>query len=240
MSLGVMACTGCLAPRPVADQPISDQEPVAVVRGQQPTITTVRADKPALASDGRDHLAHAATHLDRGDREAALPHLRVHVAQHPDAVQIRAYLGELLYSLGQYDHARGQFLRVAADAARSPGEIRNHLVHVHTRLMEIALRQNDRYPEYFHRGVGLVLLVRQWDTDPATRDEIQVETTLVKAVAALREACRENPDDPEPTQYLAEALDRLGQPSAALSVRTRSQGLPLKPDAREFDSALQR
>src|SRR5205823_3922810 len=106
---------------------------------------------------------------------------------------------------------------VVAEAAGEPA--RDHLVHCHTRLMQMAEADGDGYAEHLHRGIGLLLLVRRWDADPARRDEAAAEATLGKAVRALREAKEEKPTDPRVNFWLAEAYDRLGQPSAARAAR---------------------
>jgi cytochrome c-type biogenesis protein CcmH/NrfG len=74
-----------------------------------------------------------------------------------------------------------------------------------------------------HRGIGLLLLVRKWDADPARRDEAAAERTLAKAAAALRTARDERPADPRANLYLADVYERLGQPSAASAARAAAR-----------------
>jgi cytochrome c-type biogenesis protein CcmH/NrfG len=170
---------------------------------------------PVAAAPADDSLAKAAELLDRGDETAALPHLRAHVRAHPEAVVIRAHLAELLFRAGQSDEARGHFERYVADAQRLAGPAHERLVHCHTRLMTIAEDTNDAYGEHLHRGIGLVLLVKRWDTERP--DEVAAEQTLAKAASALRAAIAERPGDARAHLYLAEAYRRLGQPTAAQS-----------------------
>ncbi len=182
---------------------------------------------PAAAEPAEDALARAADCLDRGDQAGAVPHLRAYVRAHPDAVMIRAHLAELLFRLGEADEARGEFERFVADAQQTTGPARAHLVHCHTRLMEIARSAGDPYHEELYRGIGLLLLVKRWDADPGRRDETVAEQTLAKAVAALRAAADERPGDVRASLYLGEALERLGQVSAARAAyRTAKAGLP--------------
>jgi predicted Zn-dependent protease len=203
----VVAGVGCFAP---FSWPSDRKEPPAPVPASAP-----------------DPLARAADCLDRGDEAGAVPHLRAYVAAHPDAVMVRAHLAELLLRQGMAAGARAEFERFVADAQQLTGPANAHLVHSHTRLMEIATAEDDAYGEYLHRGIGLVLLVRRWDADPARRDEVIAEQTLAKAVAALRAARAERPGDPRASLYLAEAYDRLGQPSAARVARRAARaGLP--------------
>ena len=140
---------------------------------------------------------------------------------------IRAYLAELLLRVGRSADARPQFERVVADAQRTSGPARGHMVHCHTRLMEIAAAGQDGYAEELHRGVGLLLLVRRWDAEPGRRDDAEAERTLAKAAKALRSATAERPHDPRANLYLGEVYERLGQPSAARAAwRSALAGLP--------------
>jgi cytochrome c-type biogenesis protein CcmH/NrfG len=174
-----------------------------------------------------DALTRAADCLDRGDEAAAVPHLRAHLAAHPDALMIRAHLAELLLKHGKPDEARGQFERFVADAQLTTGPAHAHLVQCHARLMAIAEADGDAYREELNRGIGLVLLVRKWDADPDRRDEAAAERTLARAAAALRAATAERPGDARALLYLSEVYDRLGQTSAArTALRAAQTGLP--------------
>jgi Tfp pilus assembly protein PilF len=205
---GFLALGGCVSP--TAER----SEPAPAVRGATP--------EP-------DHLALAAACIDRGDESAALPHLTAHVTARPDAVMIRAYLAELLFKLDRVDESRSHFERYVRDADGMSGQAGKHLVHCHTRLMEIAQRSDDEYREALHRGIGLVLLVRQWETEPPTDGPPLTEPTLANAAAALREATRVRPTDPRGFMYLSEVYARLGQHSAARAAGKR--GAALLPDA---------
>lgn len=163
--------------------------------------------------DGPDALARAAACLDRGDDAAAVGHLTKHVQLHPDEVMTRAMLAELLFRLDRFPAARAEYERVVADAQLATGKPNGHLVHCHTRLMQMAEARGDEFEEHLHRGIGLVLLVRTWDADPARRDEGAVEATLGKAIKALRVAKGERPDEPRANLYLADAYRRIGVPS---------------------------
>ncbi|MFO0851866.1 MAG: tetratricopeptide repeat protein [Gemmataceae bacterium] len=198
---GLVLAAGCLHPFSVPD------------RHAEPT-TAEPADPLALAADC----------LDRGDDAAAVPHLREYVRANPRAVQIRANLAELLHRLGRPADARAEFERLAAD---DRPVAREHQIHCHTRLMELASADGDSYREHLHRGIGLYLLVCRWDADPDRRDAVATEQTLAKAVAALRAAREDRPTDPRANLYLAAALDRLGQPAAARTARRAAvAGLP--------------
>jgi predicted Zn-dependent protease len=202
----------------------------------EPTTTTARAATPADTEP--DHLALAAAHLDRGEESAALPHLMAHVQARPNAVMIRAYLAELMLKLGKLDESWLHFERYTRDAHGMPGQPQKHLVHCHTRLMEIAQQRNDAYAEALHRGIGLTLMVRQWEAEPVGEDRTLGEQTLTNAAAALREATRLRPTEPKGYLYLSEVLGRLGQPSAARA--TAKRGVALLPDATLTDDDVAR
>src|SRR5262245_35218489 len=90
---------------------------------------------PLVSADGRrpigsadEALTRAAECLDRGDEIGALPHLRMYVNVHPEALMVRAHLAELLFRAGKPDEARGQFERFIADAQRASGQANAHRV----------------------------------------------------------------------------------------------------------------
>lgn len=214
---GLVALSGCVTP--IGER----NEPEPIVRGATPDP---------------DHLATAAACLDRGDESAALPHLMAHVKARPDAVMIRAYLAELLLKLDRVDESRQHFERFVRDAVGLSGQPRKHLVHCHTRLMEIAQQKNDSFGESLHRGIGLMLMVRQWETETDLIDRKMTEQTLTNAASALREATRTQPNDPRGFVYLSEVYARLGQPSAARA--TAKRGVALLPDASLTEDEMSR
>jgi thioredoxin-like negative regulator of GroEL len=209
--LAVCACglllTGC------ASTP-GERLPPAV----EPEVLIARAAPPA---DVADHLARAAACVDRGDEPAAVPHLVAHLNARPDAVMIRAYLAELFLRTGKPVNARHEFERFARQASGMYGEAGRHLVHAHTRLMEIAADANDAFAEHLHRGIALVLMVRRWESEPQADDGQLAEATLVKAGRELRQAERRKPTDPRANVYLAEVYGRLGQLTAARTAARR-------------------
>ena len=169
----------------------------------------------ATPKDEPDHLRLAAEHLDRADETGAVPHLKAHLRQQPDALMVRAYLGELLLKTGDTAESKLHFERFTRDAAGAGGPAQAHLVHVHTRLMELAARSDDAFGEQLHRGIGLVLLVEQWAESGTATDAALAERTLVQAVQALKRADGEKPGEARVWFYLAEAYSALDQPSAA-------------------------
>src|SRR5262249_50104940 len=113
--------------------------------------------------------------------------------------------------------------RFVADAQGSTGPPRDHLVHAHTRLLEIALRADDPFAEEFHRGVGLFLLVKEQDGD-AGRDEGLCEEMLCKAMKALCQGRELGRGAPRAGLYLAEVYDRMGNRRAAEAERAAARG----------------
>jgi Tfp pilus assembly protein PilF len=203
------------------------------IRSSEPAVVVARGAEPEAAE--ADHFTRAAECLDRGDDAGAVTHLTAHVKAYPDAVMIRAHLAELHFKLGEAGKAQPHFARFVRDAAGMSGAAGRHLVHGHTRLMEIAAAGDDAFAEQFHRAVGLVLLVRQWDAEPATdgtpKAELDAltETTLVRAAGSLKIAKELAPADPRVHLYLAEVWGRLGQHSAARAAMTTAE--QLLPDA---------
>jgi hypothetical protein len=135
----------------------------------------------------------------------------------------RAQLAELLVRLGRDRDAKVHYEQFIADAQATTGAPRQQLVTAHTRLMEIGQRSDDRFDEVFHRGVGLLLLVKAQDKLP-DRDAGFAEEMLCKALKALAEARELKPAEPRVRAYLAEAYDRSGNRRAADAERAACDG----------------
>jgi hypothetical protein len=178
------------------------------------------AEKAIIPDDEPDALARAAACLDRGDDVAAVPHLTEHVRLHPDEVMTRAMLAELLFRLHRYPAARTEFERVVVDAQEMTGKPRDHLVHCHTRLMQVAEADGDEFAEQLNRGIAMLLLVKKWDTDEDRADDRATEAALGKAVKALRAAKAERPDDPRVNLYLVEVYERMRLAASARGSRS--------------------
>jgi len=181
-----------------------------------------------------DAIDLAADCIERGDTSGAIGHLDRHVRLHPDQFMIRAYLAELLLKADRLPDAQDQYERFLAEAQASEGPARKQIVHGHTRLMEIAQRRDDFYAEHLHRGIGMVLLVRQLDAGGVTDEAAFRERMLCKAAAELARASRRRPDEARPHWYLVEVWSKLAQPRSAESAlrqaRDRAGLLPLPPD----------
>jgi hypothetical protein len=166
-----------------------------------------------------DPLTLAAECLQRGEKAAAATHLEAHVGRHPDQPMFRAHLAELLWKLDRPADARAHFAQFVADAQDGAGPVRGHLVHCHTRLMEIARDDGDGAAEAFHRGAGLLRLAEQ----PGANEVESREEVLCQAIRALVEARDLRPGDPRPLAYLALAHDRAGNPRAAAAARAAAR-----------------
>ena len=153
--------------------PLTAGEPVTALRlweqGQDAmregrTDVAVGFYEQSLALDPNlvnNHLSLAAAYLDKGDDEQALPHLAQYVAAKPDHFIVRAHYAELLLRLGEDHAAVAQYERFDADVQEHEELAKQELVRCHSRLMEIAERQDDAYAAHLHRGIGLYLLACQ-------------------------------------------------------------------------------
>src|SRR5262245_48909395 len=161
LAVGAFAVVGChtlLAPVP----PEQAMPRPAVVRASAEVPSPPEPDDP---------LTLAAKCLQDGDESGACTHLAAHVRAHPEQVMFRAHLAELLVKLGKDVEAKRHFERFVADARDATGPVGAHLIHCHTRLMEIGQRADDRFGEVSHRGAGLLLMVKEQDRDPSSRDD---------------------------------------------------------------------
>jgi hypothetical protein len=176
------------------------------------------AVSPSVSADKPDDLQLAAGCLRTGDQTAAVRHLGRYVADHPGQSAVRAQLAELLWKRDQLSEARGQFEQLLRHAP--PGEADStRLVHCHSRLMDIARRQDDGYGEHLHRGIALWLLA----TQPADDGDPPADGLLCQAAGELTLAARERPDEARPHWYLSQVWARLGQSQPAAACLRRAK-----------------
>jgi hypothetical protein len=196
-------CVGCQALVP--SQLVAPSEPVAEESNAPVT--------PPIDTD--DSLQQAASCVEQGNEAGAVPHMLRHVQAHPDQIMIRAYLAELLLRLKRLPEAQRHFERFIADAQQVTGPANKHLIHCHTRLMEIAQEREDAYAEHLHRGIGLLLLARQKGILAEADDPALLQKLLCKAATELTEAHTLQPADARPCVYLFEVWTALDQPLPA-------------------------
>src|SRR5579872_533876 len=229
---GALGAFGCAASRPPV-QTVTGNQVAAIMNAQMNEVpmsipqeilaTEFKAPIPAgviqRASAERsnedpkvdstdDPLTNFTEALKRGDKLVAASHLETYVRQHPDQAMFRLQLAELLIQTKNDAKARAHYEQFVASAQRAPETIHKYLVHAHTRLMEIAQRKNDPFNELLHRGIGLLILVQEQDSNPE-RDAEFCEEMLCKSLKALIEAKELKPGDQRVRVYLAEVYERM-------------------------------
>jgi tetratricopeptide (TPR) repeat protein len=160
----------------------------------------------------RNYLSLAAACLEKGQDAAAADHMAVYVRRQPDHFVVRVHYADLLLRLGRPLEAREQFERFVADVQSRPALAEEHLIHCHSKLMEIAESQEDDYGEHLNRGIGLYLLAKQRQALPESAGgEISAEGMLCKAAGELTLATRGRPDEARPCWYLSAVWTELAQ-----------------------------
>ena len=210
IAVGAFAVVGCQS---LVAPPPADPSSVAGL-----TEASHRSTMQPPSPDPADHLALAAECTGRGDQPAAAGHIERYVRANPDQIMFRAHLAELLFKLDQPERAKFHFDTFVADAQSATGPVKAHLVHCHTRLMEIGGRADDRYTEMLHRGIGLLILVRDTEGEDEFREEM-----LCKAIKAFLEAAAEKPTDARVQLYLADAHDLAGNRRGADAARAAAK-----------------
>jgi tetratricopeptide (TPR) repeat protein len=184
----------------------------------------------SLAADpafSRSHMSLAAACLESGDDKSACDHLRRYLAANPEHALIRAHYAELLLRLHRCRKARGEFERFIADAQDGGEELVRHLVHAHTRLMELAEDEDDEYATRLHRGLGLYWLACERAAVKDADDRLAPEGLLFQAARELAKARRARPDEARPCWYLYAVWSRLGQRQLALGwLRRAAEAAP--------------
>ena len=215
---------GCEALRPAQQPPPAPAEVLhRVAPAPKPPVEVLRASaqQPALPTAAQvvpeDALVLVAKCLERDDLRGAATHLEAYVRAHPDQPLFRLQLAELHLRCERPTEARFHYEGFVAGARGVPALV-PHLVTGHIRLMELAQRSGDRFGELYHRGAGLLLLVKAQDADK-NRDAQFCEEMLCKALRALTDAKELKPTDPRVRESLAEVLDRAGSRRAASAER---------------------
>jgi tetratricopeptide (TPR) repeat protein len=162
------------------------------------------------------HLHLAASYLALGQDRQAVPHLAAYLKARPDHFLVRLPFIETLLRLELLEPARVQLERFVADVQNHPSLADEHLVSCHTRLMEIAEKQDDEYAERLHRGIGLYWLGRKRQQLGGAEAGRVSEEMLCKAAAELTLARLCRPGEARPCWYLHEIWVQLGQRHAAL------------------------
>jgi hypothetical protein len=201
---------------PGATPPVVPASATLAAVQREPVVTHTSAPPAEPAPDALTLVAEA---LDRNDKAAAAGHLEGYVRQHPDEAMFRLQLAELLVQTNKDANAKPHYEKFLAAAQLANGPLRDYLVHVHTRLMEIAERGDDTFSEVLHRGAGLLILVQEQDKNP-NRDDTFCEEMLCKALRAFNEAKEQKPDDPRLRVYLAEVYERMGNRRGAKNERS--------------------
>lgn len=217
--LGLL-CLGCHSLEPLAPPAEAGESAAQLWEKGQEAMRSGQPDRAlelyerSLTSDpslSRNYLSLAAAYLEMGNDEAACPHLARYVHAHPEQLTLRIYLADLLLRLHRLPDAREEFERCIACAQDREDTARAHLLHCHTRLMEIAEESEDGYAEHLNRGIGLLVLARQRAIMADPEGELPAEALLCKAAGELTVAHLERPEEARPSWYLHEVWSRLAQ-----------------------------
>ncbi len=183
------------------------------------------ACRPSAAAEPPDveaqnHLSRAAACLEKGDDAGACAHLGRFLEAQPAHRNARFYHAELLLKLGKHAEAADQFERAVRYEQDEVVPDLGHLVHCHTRLVEIAEALDDDYRAHLHRGIALILLARERarlasaGADGADGAP-SAEALLCKATAELSQARALRPGEARACWYLSGAWRQLGQSQPA-------------------------
>jgi tetratricopeptide (TPR) repeat protein len=166
------------------------------------------------------YLGLAATYLALGRDPEAVPPLRQYLRLKPDHFLMRWHLAETLLRLAQPSEARQQLERYLIAVQNRPHLEGDWILRTHTRLMDVARIQGDRYAEHLHRGIGLLLLAERHADLPVSAKEKhtrqrRIEELLCQSAAELTLARHDRPLEARPAWYLHRVWLALGQRQAA-------------------------
>ena len=126
-------------------------------------------------------------------------------------------------------HGQGGLHRIVSQCIG--GVLRYRLGNLALRGHLPAQRADDRFGELFHRGAGLLALVKEQEASK-DRDETFREEMLCKALRSLNEAKELNPTDTRARLRLAEVYDRTHNRRAADAERAAGDVLRLPHEPR--------
>jgi len=184
----------------------------ASTRLAQPTMKLALKTDPGSAAPGAEEtrsLASAKTMLLKATQaleKNQLPEATIILSRYlqafPDATLIRLQLGELYFKLQQFERSRLQFQTALGEITDPPLTVSVQL-HGHSRLMELAAENKDRFTQELQRGIGLLILARHRLLAPANTTGATAQELCGKAQTALQQAAELSPADARPFLYLA-------------------------------------
>jgi len=181
--------------------------------------------KQSLAEDEaltQNHLSLASALLEKGDEAGACPHLEKYLDRHPENLQVRSYLAELLIRQERRKDARAHLEQYIALAQAESNTLREQ-IQVHCRLMELAEAEENDYELHLHRGIGMYLLALRRSALSDDDVELNAEGLLCKAAAELVHAATLREDEARPCWYLYAVWWRLAQQHSAHQWLQRAQ-----------------
>lgn len=201
-------------------------------RMAQPTVMLSPSEDAASAAPGsteprtmaqaRTLLLKATACLEANDLVGASSILQRYLLAFPDAVLVRLQLAELFFKMARYDESQQQFKAALAEVI-DPELPRHCRLHGHSRLVDIAAHQKDRFGEELHRGIGLMLLAELRMQEGATSQGVCAQELLGKARAALQKAKKLSSCDARPPLYLVSVWQEMQQEGNARRELTLAQ-----------------
>ena len=189
-------------------------------RMAQPTVMPSPSENAASAAPGsveprtmaqaRTLLLKATACLEANDLIGAASILQRYLLAFPDAVLVRLQLAELFFKMARYDEAQQQFKAALAEVI-DPELPRHCRLHGHSRLVDIATQQKDRFSEELHRGIGLMLLAELRMQEATTSQGVSTQELLGKARVALQKAKKLSSYDARPSLYLVSVCQAMQQ-----------------------------
>ncbi|MBI3407106.1 MAG: hypothetical protein HY040_01955 [Planctomycetes bacterium] len=185
---------------------------LAMQAGQaERAIALYRQSLKCKEAPAKNHLSLAAAFVTKGDDAAACYHLGVFLESNPEHRNARLYHAELLLKLKRFTDSRWEFDQAIAEAQEDRFLDRQHLLHCHARLLEMAEALQDDYREHLHRGISFFLLAQERLAAGDPEGELPVEALLCRAAGQLTTARSLRPEEARTCWYLHAVWRQLGQ-----------------------------
>jgi tetratricopeptide (TPR) repeat protein len=177
---------------------------------EKATSAAPGSSEPRTMAQARLLLLKATACLEANDLNGAAVVLHRYLQAYPDSVLVRMQLGELCFKLDRNEEAQQQFKAALAEVIDPELSLQARL-HGHSRLVDIALIQKDRFSEELHRGIGLALLAELRLQETHTQSGVSTQELLGKARSALQKAKKYSVSDARPSLYLISVWQMMQQ-----------------------------
>jgi hypothetical protein len=202
--------------------PVGDKQSPRIVKATEADLQTTKTEQPYSAEKPGNHAALPSetgvgsflemfAHKMPAEESNAEKGIIKSSDDFLDPLLIRLHHADLLVKHHRQAEAKTQYeLSIREAEEMSPTPLRQ-LVHCHSKLMDLAISEEDDFAEHLHRGVGLYYLACQSDDVGGTAGKLNVESLLCQSAGELSLAKLQQPNEARPCWFLYQVWVKLDQ-----------------------------